>query len=51
MSGARPGPGQSEDNYVQRMSCGHEHDSPVELPAGSLVQCSMHGQVFIEEGQ
>lgn len=36
-------PGQAEDNYVHKLSCGHEHDDCEQLPPGFLVRCSMHG--------
>lgn len=38
---------QPKDNFVYRMSCGHEFDSPVEMSAGDQAECSVHGAVTI----
>lgn len=38
---------QPNDNFVYRMSCGHELDSPVELTIGDRADCSMHVLVTI----
>jgi hypothetical protein len=40
-------PGQTEDNYVHKLSCGHEHDDCEQLAQGWLVRCSMHGLVRV----
>ena len=40
---ATAGPGQVEDNYVHSLECGHEHDDAEQLPAGHIVNCSVHG--------
>lgn len=49
-TGAKPGPGQSGDNWVHKMSCGHEYDSSIPIPVGYLVKCSQHGEVRITLG-
>jgi hypothetical protein len=42
-NGARPGPGQKENNFVNKLTCGHEVDAEEELPHGKIVHCSVHG--------
>ena len=40
--GAQPAPGQSNDNYVYRLTCGHDWDSPYPRATGSTVRCEAH---------
>ncbi len=48
---AEPGPGQSDDNYVYAMECGHEWDSPFRRTEGVFVICSVHGSVRLIDGE
>jgi hypothetical protein len=43
-NGARTGPGQAEENWVNKLTCGHEVDTEEELPDGKKVHCSVHGE-------
>jgi hypothetical protein len=40
-------PGQTENNVVNPLSCGHELDTETELPVGSTHYCSQHGPVTV----
>jgi hypothetical protein len=40
---AHAAPGQAEDNYVNKLTCGHEVDTETELPHCFPVYCSVHG--------
>jgi hypothetical protein len=41
---------QPNDNYVYRLACGHEYDSPFRRSDGVFVTCSAHGQVRVVDG-
>lgn len=42
--------GQSADNHVYVMECGHEYDSSFRRSEGVIVTCSMHGPTRLVSG-
>ena len=39
---------EADNNFVYRMKCGHEYDSPYRLSASSRTVCSAHGFQWID---
>jgi hypothetical protein len=40
-------PGQTENNVVNKLDCGHELDTEDELEVGTTHYCSVHGMVMV----